>query len=135
MSRGRQDPSYALLLALLVMMTLSAAAFLVIAQMHLRLASALDESRNVHLRVLVDSGVALSLGRISEDRDFAGPIEQRLNRGTVRCDVASLGGSRRRVRIQAEYGGERRTYVAEVSAPKNRPVRLLSLLIAGARPP
>ena len=118
MTRPSNHPrrGYALLLVLVVMLLLSAAAFLVAAQMQSRMASTLDEARNVHLRNLVDSGVALGLARIYEDRYWTGEFQQRMDGGLVMCKIEMDSGSRRKLYVDAEYGSERWRYLFEVRA-------------------
>lgn len=108
--------AYALLLVLLVMLVLSAAAFLVAAQLQSRMASTFDETRNVHLRNLVDSGVAMGLARIHEDRFWTGKFRQRMDGGLVECTIEMDSGSRRKLYVEAEYGAERWRYLFDVRA-------------------
>ena len=115
-SAGSPRRAYALLLVLLVVLLLSAAAFLVAAQMQSRMASAQDEGRNVHLRNLVDSGVALGLARIAENRFWSGKFGQEMDGGVVECQIELDSGDRRNLIVAAEYGGEKLRYLFEIRA-------------------
>lgn len=112
---------YALILVLLVLVVLSAAAFLVAAQIQMRIAGALDEARNVHLRNLVDSGAALGLARITEDRYGTGTFSQTLDGGSVSCTLEIVAGSRRNLRVDAEFGGEVWSYLFVVQLSTGPP--------------
>lgn len=125
---------YALLLVLLIVLLLSAAAFLVAAQMQSRMASAQDEGRNVHLRNLVDSGVALGLAQITEDRYWAGKFSQEMDGGEVECRIEIAPGNTRDLLVEATYGGEQRRYLFEISVASSRPVVVDQRLVpAGQR--
>lgn len=106
-----------MLLVLLVVLLLAAAGFMVAAQMQSRMASTLDEARNVHLRNLVDSGIALSLARISDDRYWTGSFTESMDNGTVTCTAAMMPSNRRSLRVLAEYGGEQREYRLVILVP------------------
>ncbi|MDA8018820.1 MAG: hypothetical protein MPN21_15370 [Thermoanaerobaculia bacterium] len=121
MSRRPAHSAYALFLALIVVLVLSAAAFLVAAQMQVRMASLQDEGRNVHLRNLVDSGVALGLARISEDRYWSGSFTQAMDGGFVECTIELDTGSRRKLLVEAEYGGEQWRYLFQIHVTSSRP--------------
>jgi type II secretory pathway component PulK len=126
----------ALLLVLLVVVLLAAAGFMVAAQMQSRMASTLDEARNVHLRNLVDSGISLSLARISEDRYWTGSFTESLDGGAVTCQVEMLPMNQRSLRVRGEYGGARRTYVLAIYVPATGlpVVRDLRLVVEGPSP-
>lgn len=120
----RPRRAYALLLVLVVMLLLSAAGFLVAARMQTRMASYLDEARNVHLRNLVDSGVALGLARIHEDRYWTGEFRQRMDGGLVQCKIEMDSESMRKLYVEAEYGSERWRYLFTIRASP-RPPRVI----------
>jgi hypothetical protein len=106
-----------MLLVLLVVLLLAAAGLMVAAQMQSRMASTLDEARNVHLRNLVDSGIALSLARISQDRYWTGSFTESLDGGRVTCTATIMPSNRRALSVLAEYGGERQHYRLVILVP------------------
>jgi hypothetical protein len=106
-----------MLLVLLVVLLLAAAGFMVAAQMQSRMASTLDEARNVHLRNLVDSGIAMSLARISQDRYWTGSFTESLDGGKVKCTATMMPSNRRALSVLAEYGGEQREYRLVILVP------------------
>jgi type II secretory pathway component PulK len=95
------DSGQALIFALLVLVLASIAAAFVAEDLALRERELQEEGVRMHVRALLDGGLADALARIADDR--AVRRDERWGGGVTRVEAKALPGNRVRLVVRAEY--------------------------------
>jgi hypothetical protein len=112
-NREQQD-GHALLLALFVLLIISAALALVAAAIQLENRTVREVSRETHVAVLADAALAETLAELAQSTSFPGVREHSLGSGHISSSVETISFDRALVRAVGRYAGKRRVIEAEV---------------------
>lgn len=83
-----------------------------------------EETRELHLQSVLDSAVAQMLAKYRADVYFEGREELAIDGGKAIMDATNVGGTTRRVEIEAEYQGLKRYIEIDIYASPGEAVRL-----------
>jgi hypothetical protein len=117
----RRQRGNALLLALIVLVLVESALVLLAMALRLRQEEARREARDVRLLALADAAVARSLACLASAVGCGGFPEEQLGPGRIAAEIASDGGTRRRILARARWGAAALAVEADVQLTPGGP--------------
>lgn len=123
---GPGEAGFALILALVVLLLVSAALSLIAAALHLRLRELDRRTTELRLVALADEALAETLAHLAQSSGFAGLPRRAIPGGWLESEVRSLTSERVRVEIQVHYRGAKRAVQADVRLREDDPPQLLA---------